>query len=316
MEMFTAQSDGNWKEEEFQWISDWGFDFVRIPLCYRLWIENNDVYQINEEALGKLDCAVELARKYNLHICLNLHHAPGYGVGSTEAEPFCLWTDSTAKEAFCFHWELLAKRYQGISKDELSFNLVNEPPSPGLLGLTRTNHAEVIRAAVEAVRQYQPQRWILADGVTWGREPCPELADLRIAQVCRGYAPLGVSHYQAPWVWGEYFPQPAWPGGWEIFKVWGRSDLEIYFAPWIALLFKGVGVHCGEIGAFNRTPHNIVLAWLRDVLEILTNVGIGYALWNFRGEFGILDSHRNDVDYENWHGHTLDRQLLTLLQKF
>ena len=34
----------------------------------------------------------------------------------------------------------------------------------------------------------------------------------------------------------------------------------------------------------------MVLAWLRDVLEILKSHNIGWALWNFRGPFGILDS--------------------------
>jgi hypothetical protein len=37
-------------------------------------------------------------------------------------------------------------------------------------------------------------------------------------------------------------------------------------------------------------------------------------MWNFNGEFGILDSNRSDVQYENWYGHQLDRKLLTMLQ--
>jgi len=59
-----------------------------------------------------------------------------------------------------------------------------------------------------------------------------------------------------------------------------------------------------------------VLAWLRDVLEILTSHNIGWAIWNFRGSFGIIDSGREDVQYEDFHGHKLDRKLLALLQEF
>jgi len=29
-----------------------------------------------------------------------------------------------------------------------------------------------------------------------------------------------------------------------------------------------------------------------------------------------MDSGRTDVDYEDWHGHKLDRKLLDLLQKY
>jgi hypothetical protein len=35
-----------------------------------------------------------------------------------------------------------------------------------------------------------------------------------------------------------------------------------------------------------------------------------------RGTFGILDSERSDVVYEDWHGHKLDRALLELLQRY
>jgi hypothetical protein len=51
-------------------------------------------------------------------------------------------------------------------------------------------------------------------------------------------------------------------------------------------------------------------------LDILTTNSIGYALWNFIGDFGLIDSGRNDVAYEDWYGHKLDRKLLELLKKY
>ena len=35
-------------------------------------------------------------------------------------------------------------------------------------------------------------------------------------------------------------------------------------------------------------------------------------MWNFSGAFGILNSSRGDVNYENWLGHKLDRAMLEL----
>ena len=58
------------------------------------------------------------------------------------------------------------------------------------------------------------------------------------------------------------------------------------------------------------------LAWFKDILDILTEHKIGYALWNFRGAFGILDPGRADVRYDNWYGHKLDSRLLDLLKKY
>jgi hypothetical protein len=73
-------------------------------------------------------------------------------------------------------------------------------------------------------------------------------------------------------------------------------------------------VHCGECGCWNKTPHHVFLSWFQDVLQILTANKIGYALWNFRGDFGILDSGREDVAYQDLYGHKLDRKLLELLK--
>ena len=73
---------------------------------------------------------------------------------------------------------------------------------------------------------------------------------------------------------------------------------------------------CGECGCYNKTPPKVFLAWFRDVLEILTSHNIGYALWNIRGSFGVVDSKRADVEYKDFQGHKLDKKLLDLLQKF
>jgi aryl-phospho-beta-D-glucosidase BglC (GH1 family) len=91
--------------------------------------------------------------------------------------------------------------------------------------------------------------------------------------------------------------------------------LENYYKPWIELSKQGTGVHCGECGCWNKTPHDVFLAWFTDVLDILNTNGIGFAVWEFSGDFGVLDSNRSDVQYEDFHGHKLDRKMLNLLTK-
>ena len=310
MEMFTMRSRGDFVEDDFKWMRDWGFDFVRFPTVYRLWIEDGDDYKIKESMLAKLDRGIELANQSGLHVSLNFHRGPGYSVNAEFKEPHSLWKDKTALDAFCFHWQLMAKRYQGIAKDKLSFDLINEPPSLGST-MSRADHERVVRATVAAIREINPDRLVVADGISYGNETAPELADLKIGQSTRAYQPMFISHYGASWVDSGKYPQPAWPG-----NGWDRKRLEEHYKKWADLARMGVGVHCGEGGAFNKTPHDVVLAWLRDVLEILTGHGIGLALWNLRGSFGILDSGRTDVAYEDFHGHKLDRKLLALLQEF
>jgi hypothetical protein len=49
---------------------------------------------------------------------------------------------------------------------------------------------------------------------------------------------------------------------------------------------------------------------------VLKASSIGWALWNLHGSFGILDSGRADVDYEDYRGHKMDRKMLDLLRKY
>ena len=316
LDLFTTKSDGNFSADDFTWIADWGFDFVRLPMCYTLWIQDDDMHHIYEPMVEKIDRAITLGQASGIHVCLNFHRAPGYSVNPERQEPFDLWKDEDALEAFCFHWEYFARRYRGIPSDELSFNLVNEPVTPSPDGMTRHDHERVVRATVAAIRAVDAERLIIADGLSWGNDPSPELADLKIAQSCRAYAPMGISHCKASWAGGENWPEPSWPGIMPDGQMWDRERLQAHYAPWIALARGHVGVHCGEGGAFNKTPHKVFLAWLRDVLEILTPHNIGYALWNFRGSFGVMDSGREDVKYEEFSGHLLDGELLRLLQEF
>jgi len=313
LEMFTTRSSGDFQEDDFRWMSDWGFDFARIPMCYTLWIKDDDVYDIYEPMLGKVDRVVALGERYGIHIDLNFHRGPGYSVNRERAEPLNLWQDQEALDAFCFHWQLFAKRYKSIPSEKLSFNLINEPTHPSE-SMSREDHERVIRETVRAIREIDPERLVVIDGLGWGRDPVPELVDLGVAQSTRAYDPMSVSHYRANWVQVDHWLEPAWPGEYRG-QTWDRAALEARYAPWIALAREGVGVHCGEGGAYNHTPHDVFLAWLRDALEILGEAGIGFALWNLRGAFGVLDSGRADVDYEDWHGHALDRELLNLLRR-
>jgi endoglucanase len=311
-----SQPEEDFREDDFRWMADWGFDFARIPSNYTLWTPKDDIYQIDEAVVEKLDRAIDLGQKYGIHINFNFHHGPGYCVNVPIDEKFNLWQVQAALDAFVFHWEFFSKRYKGVSSDRLSFNLINEPQKINSL-MSRSDHERVIRTTVNAIRAIDPERLIFVDGLSWGNEICPELADLDVVHSNRAYQPMDVSHYKANWIPNnQEFQSPTWPGVMTDGQLWNRAQLEKHYAPWIELARQGIGVHCGEGGTYHQTPHTVTLAWLRDVLEILSGAGIGFALWNLRGHFGILNSDRLDVNYEDWYGHKLDRQLLNVLREY
>ncbi len=310
-EKFNAERNAPFLESDFEWIAEWGFDFVRLPLSYRCWADAADWVKLKEPALKEIDQAVEFGRRHGVHVNLNFHRAPGYCV-NPPAEPLDLWSDATALEACAFHWAQFAKRYRGVPNSQVSFDLLNEPKD-----LPDETYARVIRRLVEAIRAEDPQRLIIADGLRWGRKPVPALASLGIAQSTRGYDPMQLTHYRASWVNGaDRWAEPAWPLTLGAGNVWDQSRLRREeIEPWAALAKKGVGVHVGEWGAYQFTPHPAVRAWMRDQLALWREMGWGWALWNFRGAFGVLDSERGDVKYESWQGRKLDRAMLQLLQE-
>ncbi|RYY26192.1 MAG: glycosyl hydrolase family 5 [Chitinophagaceae bacterium] len=319
-------------EDYLQWMQDWGFDFVRIPIAYPWYLDfdrsrnitREEVYKIDEKQTGKIQNLVALAHKHNLHVSLNLHRAPGYCINAGFHEPYNLWKDEEALKAFCYHWAYWAKVYKNTSAAKISFDLVNEPsmredmndqhsksgPVPGDL------YRKVAKAASEAIRTENASHLVIADGNSVGNNVIPEITDLNIAQSCRGYYPGAISHFRAPWANKDPMaaPAPTWPLLSGSSKL-DRQAIEKYYKPWIELSQQGVGVHCGECGCWNKTPHEVFLAWFGDVLDVLKQNQIGFALWEFSGDFGLINSGRNDVKYEDWHGQKLDGKLLKLLMR-
>jgi aryl-phospho-beta-D-glucosidase BglC (GH1 family) len=455
--MFMSHGQqGEFPEEDFQLISELRFNFVRLPMDYRFWIKDGDWEKIDEAKLAPVDAAVALGKKYNIHVQLCFHRAPGYTVAKPP-EARDLFKDQEALRVCCKHWAFFARRYKGIPNEELSFNLFNEPGE-----VEEEAYEKVGTALVRAIRMEDPGRFIVADGIAWGSRPCQAFFKLGVGQAMRGYKPMSISHYMASWV-GTPSDEPVWPPapavsplygpgkaplniplviedapagtltfrpgmvsgkvcfrveadgerllecelepkqgpGWTnvVYKSewkiaqghclselqaglpkaakrltvsitkgdwaglswlrltgedghaatlnfdqsWGKTNAVIRFAgfaakpafhregytqtgadyvrdiclgPWQSAFDAGVYTMVGEFGAFQYTPHAITLEWMEDNLRLWKERGLGWALWNFRGSFGVLDSGRKDVTYETFHGHKLDRKMLELLQRY
>ncbi len=307
-----------YRESDFQWIAEWGFDFARLPCSYWTWSEPNRWMEIDEGKLAPLDQAVEWGRHYNIHINLNLHRIPGYCVNGREREPHQLFDSpreemQQALDAAVHQWQFLARRYRSVPSHRLSFDLFNEPPFMSDQG----RYVEIARALIAAIRAESPDRLIVADGADIGQTPVMGLVDEGIVQSTRGYLPKMISHYTATWVPKQEFESfafPTWPMVDAKGQRWDQDKLrQVLVDPWRPLMQLDVPIHVGEWGCYTATPHEVALAWMRDMLAVWKEVGWGWSLWNLRGGFGVVDSGRPDVKYEAFRGHQLDRAMLELL---
>jgi aryl-phospho-beta-D-glucosidase BglC (GH1 family) len=182
-------------EQDFQWMVDWGFDFVRFPIAYPGYLKYNPAAEIpitpeqtvdfNEEAIEIIEKTVYAANKQGLHVSLNLHRAPGFCINAGFREPFNLWKDAEAQQAFYTHWDMWAKRFKNVSPKLLSFDLVNEPcykedmndqycPSTAIPGEI---YRKVAKGCLEVIHRQNPNRLVVADGNHGGSLVTPELED-------------------------------------------------------------------------------------------------------------------------------------------
>jgi aryl-phospho-beta-D-glucosidase BglC (GH1 family) len=467
---FTMEwSHDGFVEEDFQMISELGFNFVRLPLDYRIYTKTGDWFTFLEPKLAQIDQAIAWGQKYGIHVCINMHRAPGYCVNSPstalpENQNISLWDNADARLAFAAHWRMFAERYKTVPAAALSFNLVNEPGN-----VTSDAYVQAVLPAIQAIRKVSPERIIISDAVDYGNGRIDALVDQNVVISPHFYNPFTLTHYKAEWVDGSgSWPVPVWPphmvptyfygsgkspwntaltiaaqfpagtavtlhvlqvstradfrvnagtetifkhdfrpaagaGEWKevVFRPeWniyqnvydrdyaftltkGASELafrilegdwmtwtELRFEPptgsamakvvilpgiadwgvpqaacalqpdgslvlvkspagfedkfrvngflqqWIDLKKAGVPVHVGEWGVYNKTPHDVTLAFMENRLLAMKTAGLGWALWNFRGSFGIMDSDRKDVVYETYRGHKLDRKMVNLLQRY
>ena len=301
-------------EKALDFMAETGFNFVRIPTDYRYWVKDFDYFHPDEAIFAHFDGYLAACRQRSFHMSLNLHRAPGYCINRNDLERDNLWTDAIAQDAFVFQWEWFAEHYRGVPGTALSFDLLNEPPNIGQYGLTRENHAALMRRTVAAIWKIDPQRKIVIDGLGGGHLAMPELADLSVVHSGRGYQPMPVSHYRAEW-WSGHTdaPTPMYPGQEWQGRVWNKETLRDFYAPWREVERQAVKVHIGEFGCYNKTPNDIALRWFADLLSLYREFGWGYSLWNFEGDFGIVNHGRPGTEYETVSGYRADRALLDLL---
>jgi endoglucanase len=312
------------EEFDLATMAEWGFDFARLPLSYWTWGSREDWTVIREEPLKQIDRAVELGKQHGIHININFHRIPGYCINERELEPADLFTGTVpqrekALNAAKFHWQTFARRYKGIPNRQLSFDLINEPPKMrSYEGALEERYVEIVNTLVGGIREIDPQRLIFADGMNIGQAPVAGIVNLGLVQSTRGYQPKAVSHFTATWVPKDEFETmnpPTWPLTDDHGQVWDRAHLQnVYVDLYKVITEKGVQVHVGEWGCFNKTPHAVALAWMADCLAVWKQAGWGNSLWNLRGSFGVLDSERADVRYEDFKGHKLDRKMLELVR--
>jgi endoglucanase len=327
-------NDGVVAEQDFAIVRELGFNFVRIPMSYLFFGKGPFGRTPDPERMHLMDRAVEFGQKHDVHVVLAFHRGPGYCINSQSPFDFPehgdLFTNERDLTDFVTWWSTIADRYGEVSPEALSFNLLNEP-----VNIDDNVFERTFLPATRAIHAISPDRLIHVEGgfrqrgETITLEP-PTTTVVEMPNVISSvhfYHPLPLTHFGCPWSQARHdLEPPTWPYQSKLVSgaetplegddaiLWDKDALRAVLRPYLDLAEAGHAVHVGEMGAFSTLPHDVYLAYLADVIDILDDHEIGYAMWNLRGPFGVLDTDRANVDHTDFHGHQLDRKLVDLLR--
>jgi aryl-phospho-beta-D-glucosidase BglC (GH1 family) len=290
-------------------IAKMGFDHVRLsidpmPLAAALYGFPGP----NSDFLPHLDHAVDTMLADGLAVIIDIHPSDDYKQR--------MRTDDQAVERFTSIWRKLAAHYADRDPKMVFFEILNEPEINDAY-----RWAGIQTRVAAAIREAAPHHTIIAAGAVWSDiwdllaiEP---LADGNVIYNFHFYEPHEFTHQGATWStpWYSYehgIPYPPTDSSMpellkEVPDAVSRYSMEKYWldgwnARRIQIMIDNaaawahdnhVPLICNEFGTIRGFPDPVSRAnWLHDVRTALETDGIGWAMWDYRGNFGVVTEEK------------------------
>jgi endoglucanase len=291
-------------DQDLALIQRMGFDYVRLCIDPGPMFQRGHADQIPPEYLGYLDTAVKMILAHGLAVDMDIHASDKFKQQ--------LATDDTVAEEFTDFWRGLARHFANSDPNLVFFEILNEPELSD-----RYRWFGIEAEVANAIREEAPQHTIIAAGARWSDDDelvvMDPLRDPNVIYNFHFYQSDIFTHQGATWS-ANYFhflkgvPYPSTPQNVQAAAMelpdrahrlaviryglgrWNaqRIDAEItQVADWAN--HWGVPVICNEFGVYrkNADPHDRA-AWIHDVRTSLEQHGIGWAMWDYDGGFGVV----------------------------
>ena len=300
---FTSASD-------LKAVHAMGFDFVRLGIDPSLIEHHGEVSATDPEMLTLLDKAVHEALNNQLSVLL------------------CVFPDDDYKRTldtergvddFVQLWRILAAHFASEDHDHIFYELMNEPEVQDPY-----RWIGIQARAVEAIRRVDTAHTIVATAANYSNLPdllmLEPVHDDNVIYNFHFYDPHQFTHQGASWGeddWIYYknipFPATAADLSAQMKNVPGdlaRYNLYLYGAEgWNAQAIAGriafaaswarernVPLICDEFGAYKDTvPPASRARWITAVRSALEANHIGWAMWDYRGNFGVVTRTATEI---------------------
>jgi endoglucanase len=253
--------------------------------------------------VARLDRAMDTILADGMAVTIDLHPEDSY------KQP--LRTDNAAVDRLVALWRKLAAHYAGRDPDRVFFEILNEPEVNDAY-----RWAGIQARVAAAIREAAPANTIIATGPNYSDIPdllsLEPLDDGNVIYNFHFYDPHEFTHQGATWGvwWWRYehgIPYPSTQSSMQelLKEVPNRAErfqLENYFLDdWNAdhirrlideaagwALVNHVPLISNEFGVYRAVADPVSrTSWIRDVRTALEADGIGWAMWDFHGGFGV-----------------------------
>jgi len=298
---YTKEHFENWTTSaDIALIKSAGFDHVRLSVNPQP-IMDAAHHDSGEQYFAYLDAAMKMILDAGLAVELDMHPDSDFKE-RLKKDDFV--------ERFADFWRTVAKRYSSYDAEKVFFEILNEPE---MHDPYRWYGVETKLAA--AIRQAAPANTILAPGASWDDDNdllfLEPLRDPNVIYVFHFYEPHIFTHQGATWGafywhWLKDLHYPSDPKNaaevsaaipeavhrLDVIRYgqdhWDASRIEAEInqvADWAKQ--NGVPLVCNEFGVFRHAQPQDRNGWIRDTRLSLERHHIGWAMWDYSGNFGV-----------------------------
>lgn len=297
-------------EYDIRQIREWGYDHIRLPFDYRLVEQEKDSLASCDMFIHHLDQCVEWCRANNMGIVLDLHQAAGNVYGMTK-KPMPLLTDEDLQNRFINIWIKLTEHFKKVSEPIIIFELLNEvSDSTGFLW------NRLYLKTIGKIREVDTTRYILVgsneQNSAFRLKELDLLEDPKVIYNFHFYDPMMFTHQKAHFSEDMllYNKNISYPGEITGFPEYleqhreyvtkfahvvmenkvNKESMEKLLAGALNFVkYSGKELYCGEFGVIDTVKSQDAVGWMKDLVSILNENGIGHAMWNYKEmDFGLV----------------------------
>ncbi|MBQ8640187.1 MAG: cellulase family glycosylhydrolase [Lachnospiraceae bacterium] len=163
------------RREDIQYMAQLGYNSVRIPINWRVLMEEGPGIRWKEDGFRLLDNCLEWCEEAGMYAFFDLHGAPGGQTGANIDDSIDdvprLFIDEDSRQKALALWRELAVRY-GSREVVGGYDLLNEPIAPYYPGRKDFDHlipalAQFYRDAIAVIRQVDKVHLFSLEGPHW-----------------------------------------------------------------------------------------------------------------------------------------------------